>query len=42
MIPTYGENYSVILWAIITCISGILIRDFAKKNKFGRMIILGK
>lgn len=41
-IPTYGENYSVILWAIITCISGILIRDFAKKNKFSSMIILGK
>lgn len=42
MIPIFGEKYSVILWIIISCIIGILIRVIAKKNKITSMIILGK
>lgn len=42
MIPIYGEDYSVMLWTFIACIGGILIRNFARKNKFSSMIVLGK
>lgn len=42
MIPIFGEKYSVILWTFITCTSGILIRNFAKKNKLSSIIVLGK
>lgn len=42
IIPLFGERYPVILWTLTTCISGILIRTLAKKNRISSIIVLGK